>query len=312
MEANMYQMISKPAVAWFQKEREAGRMPRQLPEGAFDVMTPRLRRRLAQDVKSIGTDPIKVADHLSGAMRKSLDQMSPETKSAIMQHLGKDQGPLLPAEVAALGSLATGGGEIGEAIGGATAAGTGLQAVQGASQKQDDDGDSAFDQDPDQIEQICALLEQAGVPEEVIEQVRERLEGNGEGETESDGNLAILHKGDQRPFTTKKAYDSPIQGGPSGQYDPGGRAARLSTDEPPAFRGAPRVGGSQVPLSVSADTNRRMAMDSIRRVKVLDNVGCTYRVKDAPRPRKPNTMAFDSASLRSFIRRFPDAARLMR
>jgi hypothetical protein len=282
----MYQMISRPAVDWFRKEREAGRMPRQLPEGAFDVMHSRVRKRLAQDVKSIGTDPIKVADHLSGAMRKALDQMSPETKSAIYQHLGKDQGPLLPAEIAALGEL----GGAGAAGAGEEAAGLGAaQLVSQAGQKKEDDDDEAQDQDPDQIEQICSLLEQAGVPEEVIEQVRERLGGEGEG----DGNLAILHKGDQRPFTTKKAYD--VQGGPASQYDPGGRAARLSTDDTvPPFRGKPEVGGGMVPLT--ARDNRRMAMDAIKRIKVLDGVGCTYRVKDAPRPRRPTGMAMDSAS----------------
>jgi hypothetical protein len=148
------------------------------------------------------------------------------------------------------------------------------------------------------------------VPEETIAQVRGRLGGE-----EGDGDLLLQHEGDRsRPFTTKKAYDSPVPGGPASQYDPSGRAANLSSDEPPPFRGAPRAGGGMVPLSASADTNRRLALNSAKRTKVADAAGSLHFAKDQPAPRKPTTMAFDSsaASLRNFIRRFPDAARLVR
>jgi hypothetical protein len=77
-----YQMISPSAVDWFRKEREAGRMPNRLPEDAFDVMTPRLKRRLAQDA-------------LSPSVKKALDAMSRPTRDAIRNHLTRD---LLPGE----------------------------------------------------------------------------------------------------------------------------------------------------------------------------------------------------------------------
>jgi hypothetical protein len=96
------------------------------------------------------------------------------------------------------------------------------------------------------------------VPPDAIDKVREMLAG--------DGDLLLQHKGDRR-LTTKKAYDEPIQGGPSSQYDPSGRAANLSSDEPPAFPGAPRAGGTMIPLTASADTNRRLALNSAKRTK---------------------------------------------
>jgi hypothetical protein len=160
--------------------------------------------------------------------------------------------------------------------------------------------------DEDEVERVCDALREAGVPEETIAQVRERLGGEGEG----DGDLLLQHKGDRsRPFTTKKAYDGPVPGGPSSQYS-------LSNDEPPPFPGAPRTGGGMVPLTASAETNRKAALDAAKRTKVADAAGSLHFAKDAPRPRKSGRMAMDSAatssaSYRAFVRRFPDAARLV-
>jgi hypothetical protein len=65
-----------------------------------------------------------------------------------------------------------------------------------------------------------------------------------------------------------------------------------------------------VPLSASAETNRKAALDAAKRTKVLDAAGSLHFAKDQPPPRKPNTMAFDANSLRAFHRRFPDAQRI--
>jgi hypothetical protein len=166
-----------------------------------------------------------------------------------------------------------------------------------------------MDQDPNKIAQICTVLAEAGVPEEVIDTVRERLQG----ETESDGDLLLQHKGDRR-LVTKKAYDATAAGNPSGQYDPSGRAARLSTgmDTPPPFSGRPTPGGQMVPITHtgSAAADRRLARDAARRTKVADAAGSIHFAKDAPRAGKARSMAFDANSLRNFHRRFPDAARI--
>jgi hypothetical protein len=312
----MYQMIKPHALQEFQRQRTQGLEPRNLPEGAFDVLHSRIRKRLAQDGRSVSTDPIRVEDHLSGSMRKALDQMSPETQAAIVKHLGRDQLPLLGAAARGLGALgagaeaagaAGGAGEAGEALGAGLA---GLQAGAQAARKEDDD-DEASDQAPDQIEQICAMLEEAGVPEEVIEQVRERL-----GATESDGNLAILHKGDRRLLTTKKAFDSPAYGtGPvtprSGAV-PGGPAQQYGADMPPPFSGRPTPGGQMLPITSTASqaADRRLARDAARHTKIADAAGGLHYAKDAPRAGRGTRMAFDSNSLRNFHRRFPDAARI--
>jgi hypothetical protein len=154
--------------------------------------------------------------------------------------------------------------------------------------------------------QVVKLLEGAGVDPQIVERVKAMLAASNEG----DGTLRLTH-GDQEGAT--------LLGGPSSGYDPasGTAGGLLTGDEPPAFQGAPRVGGYQVPLTAGADINRRLARDAARRQKISDASGSLHWAKDAPRPRKASRMAMDSASealasYRNFVRRFPDAARLVR
>jgi hypothetical protein len=65
-----------------------------------------------------------------------------------------------------------------------------------------------------------------------------------------------------------------------------------------------------IPLSASASENRKAALDAAKRTKVADAAGSIHFAKDAPRARKADRMAMDSASLRAFHRRFPDAKRI--
>jgi hypothetical protein len=109
-----------------------------------------------------------------------------------------------------------------------------------------------------------------------------------------DGALTLRHEGDRRAFD-------------NGVYSAGSAPG----SEPPPFSGAPRTGGSMVPLKgTPADVNRRLARDMARNVKVLDNCGMVSRVKDAPQERKPPAMAQDSAN--GFFWRFPEAQRLFK
>jgi hypothetical protein len=168
-----YQMISPSAVDWFRKEREAGRMPNRLPEGAFDVMTPRLKRRLAQDA-------------LSPPVKKALDAMSRPTRDAIRNHLTTRD--LLPGEEPDEEEQEQQEGD---------------QEMQAGPEQQTPPAtlpSPALDEE--EVERVCDALREAGVPEEAIAKVRERLAGEG------DGDLLLQHKGDRRPFTTKKAYDT--------------------------------------------------------------------------------------------------------
>jgi hypothetical protein len=94
-------MVNDEALRDFREQLARGVKRPRLHEGAFDEMTPQLKRALAMDdVRCVSTDPIRVEDHLFGAMRDALDQMSPQTRTAIYRHLGRDQGPLLPVEAA--------------------------------------------------------------------------------------------------------------------------------------------------------------------------------------------------------------------
>jgi hypothetical protein len=77
----MYQMIKPHALQEFRRQVAAGVKRPRLPEGAFDVMHSRIRKRLAQDA-------------LSPSVKKALDAMSRPTRDAIRTHLtSRDQLP---------------------------------------------------------------------------------------------------------------------------------------------------------------------------------------------------------------------------
>jgi hypothetical protein len=254
-------MIKPHALQEFRRQVAAGVKRPVLPEGAFDARPSRIRRRLAQDA---ALTPEKITSE-----KPAVADLSSSVRKALDAMSRPTRDALRnylsrdtdPDEPATLPTPAL---------------------------------------DEEEVDRVCGLLEQAGVPEEAISKVREMLAGE-----EGDGDLLLQHKGDRnRPFTTKKAYDAPVPGGPASQYS-------LSADEPPVFPGAPRTGGGNIPLSASAETNRKAALDAAKRTKVLDAAGSLHFAKDQPPPRKPTTMAFDSAnSLRNFHRRFPDAKRI--
>jgi hypothetical protein len=146
--------------------------------------------------------------------------------------------------------------------------------------------------------QILDFLHDAGVDPKICERVEQLLDAG-------NGTLRITHRGDQDP-----------SGGPSSGYDPLNRSAgAMVRDEPEglarkaAFAGAPRIGGGQVPLS-STTSDRHAARTLARFGKIADAAGHISYAKDMPLPRKPSSMAMDSASRADFIKRFPDAARI--
>ena len=83
----MYRMLTDYEVASFRAQREAGIarpiMPQgKVPKGAFDTMTPQLRKALVRDQASA----------LPASAKKALDAMSAPTQKAIIQHLNRDRG----------------------------------------------------------------------------------------------------------------------------------------------------------------------------------------------------------------------------
>jgi hypothetical protein len=160
--------------------------------------------------------------------------------------------------------------------------GTGMPAP-GSSDEGEEDG---------KLDRLCSILSELDIPDEKIQQLRQMLAA-GRG----DGDLLLKHEGDRRAFD-------------NGVYSAGSAPG----SEPPPFSGAPRAGGSMVPIKgTPADVNRRLARDMARQTKVLDNVGLVSRAADIPQERKPPAMAQDSASsLNAFLWRFPEAQRLFK
>jgi hypothetical protein len=164
--------------------------------------------------------------------------------------------------------------------------------------------------------ELCDLLSGAGVSPEIVDRVHKMFAAN-------DGTLHLTH-GDQG--------ETPL-GGPSFGYDPasGTAGGLLTGDEPPAFRGAPRVGGGQVPYTSSGDAERRGALENMKRIKSFTPADVVYKdgtpftgtmpngdqFIHGARLRRPAgdaqrrfTGAMDTASTEDFYRRFPGAARI--
>jgi hypothetical protein len=109
-ESTMYQMIKPAALREWQRQISQGLQPK-MPEGAFDVMHPRLKRALARDQKlgigaekpsaeKISSEKPTLADQLPSSVRRQLDVLSPQARDSLRRYLGKDQGPLIPLEIA--------------------------------------------------------------------------------------------------------------------------------------------------------------------------------------------------------------------
>jgi hypothetical protein len=101
--------------------------------------------------------------------------------------------------------------------------------------------------------EIIDFLESCGLDPKIIERVKGLIDsGNGDGE------LLLQHKGDQDPT----GFDPTMSRSAAGAMGPG------MDDTVPAFPGKPEVGGGQVPLS-----DRRMALDSMARIRIADDAG---------------------------------------
>jgi hypothetical protein len=136
--------------------------------------------------------------------------------------------------------------------------------------------------------EIIDFLESCGLDPKIIERVKGLIDsGNG------DGDLLLQHKDDQDPT----GFDPTMSRSAAGAMSPG------MDDTVPAFPGKPEVGGGQVSLS-----DRRMALDSMARIRIADDAGCLHRARDMPRPRKPKPVAVDSGA--GFYTRFPEARRI--
>jgi hypothetical protein len=265
----MYQMISKSALAKFKQQRTQGLEPRKLPEGAFDVMTSRLRKRMAQDQKPEGALPDNV--------RKQLDVLSPTAKDQLRRYLSKDQ---LPSAAMAPQQPPNGGTPMSD------------QEIE----EEEQGGDGLNDK-------ICSLLEEYGVDPSIIDRVRE-LAG--------DGTLSLQHEGDPPVFTTKKAFDrrkrtardEEFGAGPK-RYNPAGMQT-WAIDQP-EFPGVPRT-DVPGPFEASGDANRRLALDSMRRIRV-DGPPASSIARDR-RERKLAQDARDRTKPElGFLMRFPEASR---
>jgi hypothetical protein len=160
-------------------------------------------------------------------------------------------------------------------------------------------------------DRICALLEQAGVPPEAIQRVRDMLDMDNYG----DGELLLQHQGG--PVQSKKAFvklrrmgrDEEYGAGPRSGYSAAGM--QINQDQP-MFPGAPEPGGGMMPLSgplqTSSDENRRIAMNAAKNIKVLDARPASSYAKDR-RQLAQDAKARERNSLEFYLR-YPDAARI--
>jgi hypothetical protein len=87
-------------------------------------------------------------------------------------------------------------------------------------------------------EQVVELLEGAGVDPQIVERVKAMVAAS-----RGDGTLRLS---DQEGMAPLGGYDTTS----------GTAGGLLTGDEPPAFRGEPRVGGGQVPYTSSGDAER--------------------------------------------------------
>ena len=81
-------MLPQSTVDWFRREREAGRMPKSLPQGgAYDAM-PRSLRKAARDQ----------GEELPAAQARQLDALSDDSAGQVFRHLQKRFGDVKPSD----------------------------------------------------------------------------------------------------------------------------------------------------------------------------------------------------------------------
>jgi hypothetical protein len=77
-----FRLLPDEYVDDFRRQRRAGITQPKIPEGAFDQVTPRLRKALDEELPT--------------SVRKQLDVLSPGAKDQLRRFLSKDQSPPLP------------------------------------------------------------------------------------------------------------------------------------------------------------------------------------------------------------------------
>jgi hypothetical protein len=188
------------------------------------------------------------------------------------------------------------------------------------------------EEDPDRVERICALLEEAGVPEPAIAQVRESCKAM--------ATAAILHCGDRRPLTPRRPTTLAGLVPARPRRVTGHRRTKLGyeTDEPAPFSGRPTAGGKMDPVIPphSSEAQRAAALENMSRIRSFTPADNTYKdgtpftgtmpngdqYIHGARLRRPardavtherghrSTPAMDEASAEGFFTRFPDARRI--
>jgi hypothetical protein len=292
MEVPMFKMLPDSVVNEFRRQREAGVVRPRIPQGAFDsAISPKLQKLQALD------------DSLSPKVRRALDNMR--------------RGLSKPALDAMKDYLSMNLGETAE---------SGQQGMQEPMQHEEQEIAPA-DQN-DEADRICALLQQAGVPEHAIQRVRDMLEQDNNG----DGTLSL-----HGPITTKKAFDRAGRrrtakdqeqygaGSPAGSSAYAGSASpKTSMDQPPSFSGRP--GESMDPMMPpdSGEAQRDAALENMSRIQSLTPGDLVYKDGTPFSGRAPNgdqyihgarlrrpAPAMDE-SAKGFFARFPDARRIQK
>jgi hypothetical protein len=292
----MFKMLPPEVVNEFRRQREQGIIE---PSGAFDVMTRPLRRALARDAaltaQKVGAEKPAIAEGaLPSSMQKQLSALTPGARDQLRRYLSKDQ---LPAPAMA---------------------------------EPPPMGGTPMDQEPDEEEEggggltdrVCSLLEEYGLPDEVIDKVRAL----------GSDDLAVhqpdvhIHK-DDGPVVTKKAFDKRRRMGRDAEYGagssagssayPGSASPNSSARDqgPPPFPGMPEAGGGQVPmpgpLQATGDENRRIAMDYARRIRVDGPSAASLERDRRERVRAAATRDRLKPDF-GLLMRFPEAARLLK
>jgi hypothetical protein len=167
-------------------------------------------------------------------------------------------------------------------------------------------------------DRICALLEQAGVPPEAIERVRDMLEQQGN----SDGTLTLQHE-ENGPITTKKAFDRRKRVARDEEEYGAASPNSSAMDQPPPFSGRPRESMDPTMPPESAEAQRDAALENMSRIQSLTPGDLVYKDGTPFSGRAPNgdqyiygarlqrpAPAMDAASTKGFFTRFPDARRI--
>jgi hypothetical protein len=170
-------------------------------------------------------------------------------------------------------------------------------------------------------QRILALLEQAGLPEDQLQQVRDLIDSEGNG----DGTLHLQHEGDAPMVQTTKAFDRRKRRTASDQEESGSSAyhSRANMDQPPPFGGRPGESIDPMMPPDSGEAQRDAALENMSRIQSLTPGDLVYKdgtpftgttpngdqFIHGARLRRP-APAMDEASAKGFFARFPDARRI--